>query len=155
MQSVATFLRRFPWVASLVTTIWRIGRPRFSVGVIGVLLNENHEALIVEHVFHPRTPWGLPGGWVDRSEGLTQTLEREMKEELGLTVSVQTVLIVEIAKHHPYHIDIVYLCDSDTPVGKVSSELLGYQWVGLPGAPQLPNLHYRAIQQALALQVRN
>jgi 8-oxo-dGTP diphosphatase len=132
-----------------------MGRPRFTVGVIGVLLNEDQKALIVEHVFHPRTPWGLPGGWVDRSEGLTQTLEREMKEELGLSVSVNTVLIVEIAKQHPYHIDVVFLCDSDTPVGKISSELLSYKWINLPEAPHLPNLHYRAIQQALELQVRN
>lgn len=155
MQSVASILRRFPWVASLVTSIWRMGRPRFTAGVIGVLLNDKQEALLVEHVFHPRTPWGLPGGWVDRSEGLAQTLQREMREELSLNVTVESVLIVEIAKRQPYHIDIVFLCQSDSTVGKVSSELLGYQWVALAEAPQLPDLHYRAIQGALARQTRN
>jgi 8-oxo-dGTP diphosphatase len=150
LRSFAVFLRRFPWIASLVTNIWRLGRPRFSVGALGVVVNEDNQILVVEHVFHPRMPWGLPGGWVDRSESLAGSVERELEEELSLRVTVEQTLIVEIAASYPNHIDVVYLCRPEGEIGKLSSELLDYRWSSLEALPPLPKLHYRAVRAALA-----
>ena len=42
------------------------------------------QVLLVEHVFHPYAPWGLPGGWIDRNESPSQTaVIRELQEELN------------------------------------------------------------------------
>jgi len=148
LRSVAGFLRRFPWIAKIATNVWRLGRPHFSVGAVGVVLNDNQQVLVVEHVFHPKTPWGLPGGWVDRAESLADSVVRELFEELSLTVTVEQVLTVEIAQSYPNHIDVIYLCRPVGPVGVLSSELLSYRWASLDDLPPISKSHYRAIQQA-------
>jgi 8-oxo-dGTP diphosphatase len=152
LQHIARFLKRFPLVAAWVTLIWQLGRPRFTAGVVGVVFNDLGELLLVEHVFHPHTPWGLPGGWVDRNEALPVGLAREMREELELHVEVEQVVLVEIVPHRQNHIDIAFLCSAHNPVGKVSSELLGYQWTPLDALPSIPAFHQRAIERALTLR---
>lgn len=57
---------------------------RFTVGVTGVVFNHRGEILLLEHVFHSPSPWGLPGGWVRRRERPQDALRRELLEELGL-----------------------------------------------------------------------
>ena len=54
----------------------------------GCCVNDADEFLLVEHVFHPRLPWGLPGGWIGFNEDPVKTVQREIQEELGLDVSV-------------------------------------------------------------------
>ncbi|MEO0564996.1 MAG: NUDIX hydrolase, partial [Chloroflexota bacterium] len=116
-------------MAKLASNIWRLGRPRFTIGAVGVVLDDDSRVLLVEHVFHPKVPWGLPGGWVDRSEDLETSVIREFQEELALKVSVERVLLVEISEAFPSHIDVVYLCQKHGAVGNHSRELLGYDWV--------------------------
>ncbi|MBZ0287924.1 MAG: NUDIX hydrolase, partial [Anaerolineae bacterium] len=81
-RGVAMTIRRAPWLAITARALWRIRQARFSAGVVGVVFNDAGDVLLVEHVFHPYTPWGLPGGWVDHREDPARTLEREMREEL-------------------------------------------------------------------------
>jgi len=150
LQRVATFLRRFPWIVRVVTATWRLGRPRYTVGAVGVVINPADEVLLVEHVFHPLVPWGLPGGWVDRSEALATAVVRELEEELQLSVSVETVIHIEIPPRRGYHIDIAYLCNTDDVVGKISHELLAYRWVKPEALPRLSEFHRQAIHKAFA-----
>lgn len=152
MQNVAQFLRRYPWIVSFALKIWRLGRPRFTAGVVGVVVNAQGQVLLVEHVFHPKIPWGLPGGWVDRAEDLESTLIREMQEELMLNVTINHVLLVEINPKVRNHMDIVFLCTPQGDIGTLSSELLGYQWVSVDDLPPIPAFHQRAIQRFIASQ---
>lgn len=147
MQKIAHFLKRFPWIAVLGTHVYRLGRPRFSVGAIGVVLNPQDEVLLVEHVFHPKHPWGLPGGWVDRAETLQNTVMRELQEELGLAVSVQRILYTEIVPSYPYHIDVVFLCRAQSEVTALSPELLSYGWFRQENLPDLHPLHRKIIHE--------
>jgi len=154
LQRVADFFRRFPWIVRFITGIWRLGRPRYTVGAVGVVINDAEEVLIVEHVFHPEIPWGLPGGWVDRSESLATSVVREFEEELQLPISVETVIHVEIPPHRGYHIDIAYLCHADGTIGTLSHELLAYRWVTLDDLPQLSHFHHQAVHKAFAYRSR-
>ncbi len=67
--------------------------PRQHVGVVGALFNETGQVLLVEHVFRPHFPWGLPGGWIDRGEDPAVAVQREFAEELGLEIVVKQLLL--------------------------------------------------------------
>lgn len=148
-RGVAQTVRRAPWLALAARSVWRLRQAKYSAGVVGVVFNEAGEVLLVEHVFHPYNPWGLPGGWVDNREDPARTIEREMLEELQLTVEVGPVLLVKV--DYGNHIDLSYLCRPRGGIGKLSNELLGYRWVSPHNLPQLHSFHQRAITRALEI----
>lgn len=150
MQRVANFVRRWPWIVNMARIIWRIRQAKFSAGVVGVVFNERGHVLLVEHVFHPYHPWGLPGGWVDRREDPSYTIQREMQEELELHVDVGPILIVSVDNNES-HIDIAYMCYARSNIGSLSHELLDFRWIPIAELPRLHNFHNRAIQRALEL----
>jgi ADP-ribose pyrophosphatase YjhB (NUDIX family) len=135
--------------------LWRLRQPKFSAGVVGVVMNARREILLVEHVFHPYAPWGLPGGWIDRHEDPKETLTRELYEELELKVKMGPLLLSEIAHDFGDHIDFAYACEPLTEVGRLSSELLGCRWSPFEELPQISRFHYRAIQQALHIRIQS
>src|SRR5215218_11223692 len=92
---IAAAIKRFPFSLRMVHSLWRLTRPRFSAGVIGVLFNPLGEVLIVEQVYHTYPQWGLPGGYVDRGEDPQEAIARELREELELNVEVGRVVLVE------------------------------------------------------------
>jgi len=151
MRQVSTLLQKVPWVARIAQSIWRLGRPKFSAGVVGVIFDEAGHVLLVEHVFHPYAPWGLPGGWIDRQENPWETVARELLEELELKVEVGSVLRVQIDGNH---LDVAYLCYARSSIGKLSNELLDYGWYDPAQLPKLHRFHYQAIQSALAISQR-
>jgi 8-oxo-dGTP diphosphatase len=151
-RGVATTIRRAPWFALAARFFWRIRQARFTAGVAGVVFNETGDVLLVEHVFHPYLPWGLPGGWVDHREDPANALRREMQEELQLTVEIGPVLILKV--DYGNHIDVAYLCYPSGPIGKLSNELLAYRWVAPANLPQIHSFHDRAIRRALELTSR-
>ena len=150
-RRLAVGLQKAPWIMSAGHVVWRFLRPKFTAGAVGVIFDTEGRVLIVEHVFHPRTPWGLPGGWVDRHEDPSETLIREMREELQLTVGVGPVLLVE--RRLGNHLDLAYVCHAQSAVGALSSELLDYRWVDpLELPPQMIPFHRKAIRRALAMR---
>lgn len=157
MERLARLLRRRPWLMVVARRIWQWTRPRVTMGVVGVVMNASGQILMVEHVFHPYTPWGLPGGWVERREDPRDTLQREMQEELSLAIEVGPVLAVETVERG--HLDLAYLCIPRGEVGALSFELLNYRWCDPADLPHTHAFHRRAIQAAqryanLAIQDR-
>lgn len=149
-RNIAQFLQRNPWLVNLGRHTWRLRQAHFTLGAVGVVMNDSNEILLVEHVFHPYFPWGLPGGWVDRGEDPIQTVRRELNEELELSVEVGTLLHVSVEL--PGHLDLAYLCTAQGPVGKLSAELLGHQWTHLDALPPMHRFQQVAIQKARSLQ---
>jgi 8-oxo-dGTP diphosphatase len=63
-------------------------RPSWTAGSVAIIERDDGRWLFVRPVY--RKGWTLPGGLVDRGEHPATTVVREMKEELGVDVTVAT-----------------------------------------------------------------
>ena len=71
--------------------IMRFFQDQFLVGVTGIIFNNKNEILIFKHTYRSQA-WALPGGYLKSGEHPREALEREIKEESGLVVSVDDSL---------------------------------------------------------------
>ena len=71
--------------------IMRFFQDQFLVGVTGIIFNNKNEILIFKHTYRSQA-WALPGGYLKSGEHPREALEREIKEESGLVVSVDNSL---------------------------------------------------------------
>ncbi len=71
--------------------IMRFFQNQFLVGVTGVIFNEKNEVLLFKHTYRQQS-WSLPGGYMKAGEHPAEALEREIKEESSLVVSVDAPL---------------------------------------------------------------
>ena len=146
---LARFIRMFPKSLLLPEFLLRITRPRYAIGVVGVVFNQKEEALLVEHLFHPRTPWGLPGGWSNHRETPQECLTRELFEEMNLSIEIGPLLMLERGQGN--HLDFAYLCHATSDISHLNGELLRFQWVSedqISEYKPLRNFHLRALTHA-------
>ena len=148
IRLVSTLLRRFPFSMRLPYLLFRRVQARYTLGVAAVVLNRDGRILIVEHAYHPRCPWGLPGGWIDADEDPAAAVIRELREELQLEARV--LRVVHASRTAPNHIDLAFLCEASNPIGKLSHELLAYRWAAREELPHLKPFHRQAIESAMA-----
>jgi ADP-ribose pyrophosphatase YjhB (NUDIX family) len=71
--------------------VMRLVQDRFLVGVTGIIFNEQNEILLFKHTYRSHA-WSLPGGYLKSGEHPCEALEREIKEESGLVVSIDDSL---------------------------------------------------------------
>ncbi len=67
--------------------VMRLTQDKFLVGVTAIIFNEKTEILLFKHVYRAHS-WSLPGGYLKAGEHPREALEREIKEESGLVVSI-------------------------------------------------------------------
>jgi len=71
--------------------VMRFFQDQFLVGVTGIILNDKKEILLFKHTYRSHA-WSLPGGYLKSGEHPREALEREIREESGLVVSVDDSL---------------------------------------------------------------
>lgn len=64
---------------------WLFARP--TKRGVKCVLTRRDEVLLVRHTYGDRQLWELPGGAIKRDEAPLDAARREMREELGLTIS--------------------------------------------------------------------
>src|SRR3990167_9008723 len=69
----------------------RLLQDQFLVGVTGIIFNNKREVLLFKHTYRQHA-WSLPGGYLKSGEHPREALEREIKEESGLVVSIDESL---------------------------------------------------------------
>lgn len=69
----------------------RFVQDQFLVGVTGVIFNEKNEVLLFKHTYRTHA-WSLPGGYMKAGEHPREAIEREIKEESNLVVSIDDSL---------------------------------------------------------------
>ena len=62
----------------------RLGQKRFTVTVGAFIFDADNQVLLLEHVFRPDDGWGVPGGFISKSEHPHEALQRELLEEVGI-----------------------------------------------------------------------
>jgi len=69
----------------------RFFQNQFLVGVTGIIFNKKMEVLLFKHTYRQHS-WSLPGGYLKSGEHPREALEREIKEESNLVVSIDESL---------------------------------------------------------------
>src|SRR5699024_11348939 len=114
-------------------------RPHKQVGV-GITLNDNDEVLIA---LRPNDAmlgglWEFPGGKQEDGETLEETVSRELREELGVEVSIiKPFMKLDHAYSHFKITMHAYLCtlESGTPKANDSQEV---RWIAIDELGDIP-----------------
>ena len=74
--------------------------------------------------------WDIPGGGLKFGESLHDCLNREIKEETGLTVRIDKLLyaVTNVVNPSAQTVGLVYLCHADTNVVTLSHEHTDFIW---------------------------
>jgi ADP-ribose pyrophosphatase YjhB (NUDIX family) len=124
--------------------------PRHRIGVGVVCLDKDNRVLLLKHIYHPYSPWGLPGGWMERNESPSVAAKRELREETGLEIEIGS-LVEATRSRFDTSVNIVFLARVKTGKITLSHEILDYTWAWPASMPQLLPETSRVIHNALAL----
>lgn len=72
----------------------RLGAAKVTCGACAVIQDGRGRVLLAHHTYRRRA-WGLPGGLIRRGEQPCETIERELREELGVRAEVGPLLYAE------------------------------------------------------------
>lgn len=89
---------------------------------------------MLEHVFHPYAPWGLPGGWLDGGESPRAGALRELREETGLSAKLGPVIHIT-RQSYPDAINIAFLASDIQGALKLSEEIIDARWFHTDALP--------------------
>lgn len=88
--------------------IWLLS-PKFTVGVVALLRDNEDRILLLRHTYRLARPWGLPGGGLKPGESLEECLRRELREEIGMEVEIEALL--SAAAHYDRRlVDMIFAC---------------------------------------------
>lgn len=79
---------------------------KLLVGITAFVL-KNKKILLVKNTYQYH--WSLPGGYIKKGESIAVSIERELREEVGLKVKMQKIL--NIKNNANGIVDIVVICN--------------------------------------------
>ncbi len=113
-------------------TLIRVTQKKFTVSVGAVVLNENGEVLLLDHVLRPSSGWGMPGGFINHGEQPERAIRRELMEETGLELeNIELVLFRTIGKH----VEFIFRCDGIGEARVKSHEISAAKWFSPDNLP--------------------
>lgn len=85
-------------------------QPRKRVGADVLIRDGRSRILLVDPSYKP--DWDLPGGMAEANEPPHEAARRELHEELGLTLAVTSVLVVDwVSPHGPWDDSLMFVFD--------------------------------------------
>lgn len=119
---------------------------KFTVSAAAVITNDEGQVLLLDHLIRPKSGWGLPGGFLDRSEQPDDAVRREIREETGLELYNLKMLRVRTVGTH---VEIIFRARSnDTPEVK-SREIKGFGWFEPSKLPERMSLAQKRLIESV------
>jgi 8-oxo-dGTP diphosphatase len=115
--------------------VWSVTQ-KFLVGVVGLIINEDNEVLLLHHSYRKEYPWGLPSGWLKKGEQPHDAIRREIDEEIGLNIRVLEILKVENDKKWA-RLEFVFLCEVVDGKIRPSAEVNKAEYFSVDNLPHL------------------
>jgi ADP-ribose pyrophosphatase YjhB (NUDIX family) len=150
MSALAKIWRALSLPKSIQLAIMRLFQDQFLIGVTGVIFNEKNEVLLFKHTYR-QTRWSLPGGYMKGKEHPEEGLEREIEEESGLVVSVDTQLNIRTDRGSS-RLDICLIGKYIGGEFRKSAEVSESGFFKFEDLPIIAKSQLLFIQEALSLQ---
>lgn len=114
------------------------------VPAVAVILQKQSQVLLVKRKFAPRAgEWSLPAGFIEWGEGPEQTAIRELQEETGLDIAVQSIYGVYPGQERPDHEILLVVYRGEILGGNLQpgDDALEARWFDLAQLPE--NIAFR------------
>lgn len=111
-----------------------IVEPKFLVTAGALVINDVGQLLLLKHVFHIGSGWGVPGGFIEKGEMPAKALARELREEIGLEVTEMRLVYARTLRR-PQQVELVFTCRPAGEVGALSHEIERAEWFALDALP--------------------
>lgn len=116
------------WSALLLQT-------RFTVSVGAVVVDDVGRVLLLKHVFRTGEGWGIPGGFISKSEQPEAALRRELLEETGLELE-EALLAFTRTIERVNHVEIIFRCRPRGVAAARSLEINRLEWFARDQLPE-------------------
>ena len=124
-----------------------LGRYHRTVGALALIRDEEGRILIARTAYPPRL-WNLPGGRIEVPERITEGLRREVREETGLCVAVDRLLVVDTTS--PRGVAFVFACRvTGGELSPAPGEIRAVRWLEPARVGELPYRVRMTLQAAL------
>lgn len=122
---------------------------QYYLAVKGIVRRGDGKILVLkrsEHDDHKPNVWETPGGGMDTAESPQDALEREIREETGLTVTIAEPFNVFTFKKDTgeFKVGITFVCDYTDGEVILSSEHSEFRWIAaeeFAHMESVPSLH--------------
>jgi len=142
---IALHRTAYRWAYTVLRGYWFIARPRVT-GVICLLIH-NQSVLLIRNTYG-RQGWTFPGGMLGRHESPDLGAQREVQEEVGITL--QTVQhLGQFSGRLAHRYDTVHVFLASVPSASVTldpGEIAEARWYPLDALPPLSTYAQRAMQ---------
>ncbi|MFF7650421.1 NUDIX domain-containing protein [Streptomyces sp. NPDC007983] len=138
--------------------VQRMARPRMAAGAL--FFDGQGRVLLVRPSYKPM--WEIPGGYIETGESPLTACRREVKEELGITPPIGSLLVVDWAPNEAEGDKVLYLFDGgelspDTAasIKLASDELLAAEYHSVEDLNQiLISRLARRVKQAVTARIQ-